>query len=280
EDLGAVPDFVRASLARQGVPGHRVLRWEVENGVFRDPRTYPELSVATSGTHDTSSLATWWSEELDDAGRRALAAVPVFAPLAGAGAFTPAVHAALLDGLYAAGSRLVLLPVQDAYGGRERINTPATVGPANWSYRLPWAIEELAEGAGRSVAARPRDARKGAVRELQVEQRRPRASGPARHEALGTRRAPAGPARNVDDEKACAVVVRVAPHGIEDRERHGTGARPLKADEGQRRGDGVGKPGERGQEVEGWQVGRPGKQRRRWRDGHAPQHEAAAHEIE
>jgi 4-alpha-glucanotransferase len=156
EDLGAVPDFVRASLAGQGVPGLRVLRWEVEDGVFRDPRAYPELSVATSGTHDTSSLATWWSEELDDAGRRALAAVPVFAPLAGAGAFTPAVHAALLDGLYAAGSRLVLLPVQDAYGGRERINTPATVGPANWSYRLPWAIEGLTDEAGRSLAARLR----------------------------------------------------------------------------------------------------------------------------
>src|SRR5262249_29495487 len=28
EDLGIVPEFVRASLARAGVPGFRVLRWE------------------------------------------------------------------------------------------------------------------------------------------------------------------------------------------------------------------------------------------------------------
>lgn len=172
EDLGDVPDFVRASLAGLGVPGHRVLRWEREDGGFRDPRAYPELSVATSGTHDTSSLATWWSDELDEAGRRALAAVPAFAPLAGATAFTPAVHAALLDGLYAAGSRLVLLPVQDAYGGRERINTPATVGEANWSYRLPWTLEELAEEPGQRLAAR--------LRALAARHERlPRAASPA-----------------------------------------------------------------------------------------------------
>jgi len=156
EDLGAVPAFVRDSLARLGVPGYRVLRWEEDAGVFRDPREYPELSVATTGTHDTSTLATWWSDELDHAGRRALAAVPGFAALAGATAFTPEVHETLLDGLYAAGSRLVLLPVQDAYGGRERINTPATVGPANWGYRLPWTLEELTGAPGRELAARLR----------------------------------------------------------------------------------------------------------------------------
>src|SRR5262249_22232301 len=77
EDLGNVPDFVRDSLARVGIPGYRVLRWEDDDGVFRDPREYPRLSVATTGTHDTSTLATWWEEELDDAGRKAVAAVRV-----------------------------------------------------------------------------------------------------------------------------------------------------------------------------------------------------------
>jgi 4-alpha-glucanotransferase len=81
--------------------------------------------------------------------RRALAAVPAFAPLRDAGAaFTPGVHAALLDGLYAAGSRLVVIPFQDAYGGRERVNVPATVGPPNWDYRIPWTVEALAGAEG------------------------------------------------------------------------------------------------------------------------------------
>jgi len=121
--------------------------------VFRDPTSYPRLSVATSGTHDTTTLAAWWSDELGEAGRRALAAVPPFAALCDAGAeFTPAVHAALLEGVYAAGSDLVVIPLQDAYGGRERINVPATVGPQNWGYRMPWTVEELGGGASAAVA--------------------------------------------------------------------------------------------------------------------------------
>jgi len=155
EDLGVVPDFVRASLAHLAIPGYRVLRWEDDAGVFRDPSGYPRLSIATSGTHDTSTLATWWSEELDAAGRQALAAVPAFGPLRDADArFTPGVHAALLDGLYGAASSLVLLPVQDAYGGRERINIPATVGQSNWDFRLPWTARELAGTAGAEVRER------------------------------------------------------------------------------------------------------------------------------
>lgn len=148
EDLGVVPDFVRESLTRLGVPGYRVLRWERDAGVFRDPARYPALSVATSGTHDTSPLATWWEEELDPDARRALASVPSFDALREVGdAFTPAVHAALLRGLYAARSTLVVIPFQDAYGGRERINVPATVAPSNWAYRLPWTVTELSAHA-------------------------------------------------------------------------------------------------------------------------------------
>ena len=152
EDLGSVPDYVRRSLARLGVPGYCVLRWEHAGAVFRDPATYPVDSVATSGTHDTSSLATWWESELDDAGRRGLAATPGFASLSKTQpTFTATVHAALLDGLYAAASDLVVIPFPDAYGGRERINTPATVGRDNWAYRLPWTIEELAGKSGRAL---------------------------------------------------------------------------------------------------------------------------------
>jgi 4-alpha-glucanotransferase len=155
EDLGVVPPFVRRSLTRLGIPGYRVLRWEKDGSTFRDPVGYPALSVATSGTHDTSSLATWWSEELDEVERRSLAQVPVFARLRTASTeFTPAVHAALLDGLYASGSALVVIPMQDAYGGAERVNVPATVGASNWDYRLPWTIDELRASGG--IALRDR----------------------------------------------------------------------------------------------------------------------------
>ena len=48
-----------------------------------------------------------------------------------------------LAALYAAPSRLVIIPIQDLFGWRERINLPGTVGPANWSWRLPLAIEDM-----------------------------------------------------------------------------------------------------------------------------------------
>lgn len=157
EDLGFVPPFVRRSLTRLGIPGYRVLRWEEEGGVFRDPRHYPALSVATSGTHDTTTLAVWWEEDLGERQRRALAAVPAFASLRDAGGrWTPAVRTALLEGLYGAGSELVVLPVQDAYDGRERINVPGTVGASNWAYRLPWTIDELRAGAATACGERLR----------------------------------------------------------------------------------------------------------------------------
>jgi 4-alpha-glucanotransferase len=155
EDLGVIPDFVRASLARLEVAGYRVLRWESDAGRFRDPAGFPACSLATTGTHDTSALAAWWTEELDDVGRRALAEVPGFHPLRTAdGKWTPAVHTGLLEGLYGTGSDLVVLPFPDSYGGRERINLPATVGEANWSYRLPWTLERLEAGTADDLRAR------------------------------------------------------------------------------------------------------------------------------
>jgi 4-alpha-glucanotransferase len=155
EDLGDIPPFVREAMAERGLPGYRVVRWEADGPVFRDPRVFPPCSVATFGTHDTSSLAAWWTDELGDDGRRALAAVPAFARLQDTGAaFTPAVHDALVDGLYAAGSDVALLVVPDLFGETDRINTPATVGDHNWRYRLPWSLEVLAGTAGRDRAAR------------------------------------------------------------------------------------------------------------------------------
>ena len=58
------PTSCAQSLARLGVPGFRVLRWErhwhCEGQPFRDPAGYPAVSVATSGTHDTEPMAIWW----------------------------------------------------------------------------------------------------------------------------------------------------------------------------------------------------------------------------
>ncbi|MEJ7735239.1 MAG: 4-alpha-glucanotransferase, partial [Polyangiaceae bacterium] len=149
EDLGTVPDFVRASLTRLGVPGYRVLVWEKDDTVFRDPKAYPALSVACFGTHDTPPIRAWW-EALTPPER---AAVTRVLPgdgqaLAGEPSFAPAVQSALLEAIAGSGSELSLLLVQDVLASLDRINTPGTVAATNWSYRLPKPVEDLAGDAG------------------------------------------------------------------------------------------------------------------------------------
>ncbi len=58
--------------------------------------------------------------------------------------FTPAVHHALMALVLGARSELVLLLMQDVLGVHDRVNTPSTVGPHNWTWRLPASVESLA----------------------------------------------------------------------------------------------------------------------------------------
>ena len=54
-----------------------------------------------------------------------------------------AMHELLLECLYASGADLLILPVQDVFGWRDRINQPATTGDSNWTWRMPWPCDRL-----------------------------------------------------------------------------------------------------------------------------------------
>jgi len=150
EDLGTVPDFVRGSLARLGIPGFRVLRWErywhSDGQPFRDPGDYPPTSVAVSGTHDTEPMLVWWERASDDE-RQRVNAMPTMQRLTdGHGILTAdaaRVRDVLLEALNASGSMLTLNPVNDVFGWRDRINEPASVSSANWTFRLPWPVDRM-----------------------------------------------------------------------------------------------------------------------------------------
>ena len=156
EDLGTIPDFVRASLAALGVAGFRVFRWERHwhdaGQPFRDPSEYPPLSVAASGTHDTETLAVWWDQAPVEE-RRQVSVLPAIARLSASSGgadlasapYDARVRDVLIEALFASGSDLLLLPVQDVFGWRDRINEPATVSDANWTFRLPWPSDKLDE---------------------------------------------------------------------------------------------------------------------------------------
>jgi 4-alpha-glucanotransferase len=121
EDLGSIPPFVRASMARLELPGLKVLRWERhwdrEDKAPIDPVEFTECSVATTGTHDIEPLAATPEGQTEDQ------------------------RAAVLKSLLSAGSCLTLIPLQDVFGWTDRINTPAVVDDVNWTWRLPWTMD-------------------------------------------------------------------------------------------------------------------------------------------
>ena len=165
EDLGVIPDFVRDSLRRLSVPGCKVLRWErdwhQDGQPFLDPRTFSPVSLAMTGTHDTPTMAEWW-DEAEPAERAAVLTLPslhalVRADMTAAREWDARLRDAMLETAFSAGSDDVFFMIHDLFGWRDRVNTPATVGPHNWTWRLPWPVDvwpEMPEAAARAAWCR------------------------------------------------------------------------------------------------------------------------------
>ena len=141
EDLGTIPAFVGASMKKLALPGYKVLMWEQE-----EPGKWPYLSLATSGTHDTITMATWWESLRYGERRQFLERVPPLRAVAQeyeVDKLVPRVHDALLDALYGAGSELALLPLQDVLGWKDRVNVPGVTSSDNWTWRLPMTLDAM-----------------------------------------------------------------------------------------------------------------------------------------
>ncbi|OIO02719.1 MAG: 4-alpha-glucanotransferase [Elusimicrobia bacterium CG1_02_56_21] len=141
EDLGVIPPYVKEVLAELNIPGYRVMRWEKErDGRYTEPGAYPPVSLATSSTHDNEPLADWW-ETVEDSEKQ------LFWELVSGGTSKPPAFSRarekVLTSLLGAGSRIVILPIQDIFGSRERVNTPGTLDDQNWTYRFPTAAEDF-----------------------------------------------------------------------------------------------------------------------------------------
>jgi 4-alpha-glucanotransferase len=143
EDLGVIPDFVRETMGRLGLPGYKVLPWERDSDFIpRDPRAFPRRSVATWSTHDTAPITQWWYD-LEDWERERIAkldGIPLDA----------AEHdreLALIKLLFSSSSDLTLLLAQEILGDKSRINMPGTVNDTNWTWRMTRPIEELKDDA-------------------------------------------------------------------------------------------------------------------------------------
>lgn len=155
EDLGVVPEFVRESLVRLDIPGYKVFRWERRwhdpGQPFKDPSDYPASAVATSGTHDTEPMVIWW-ENASREEKEAVLAIPSVRERIAADerprmldepGLPHQMREALLESLFASGADILILPIGDVFGWRDRINQPGTIGDDNWTWRLPWPSDRL-----------------------------------------------------------------------------------------------------------------------------------------
>ena len=136
-----IPPFVRETMTRLELPGYKVLPWERdENFIPRDPRAFPELSVATWSTHDTLPITQWWYELADWERERIakLDGIPLDLPEGER-------ELALVRLLFSSRSDLTLLLAQEILGDKSRINLPGTVTSQNWTWRLDRPIEDLLE---------------------------------------------------------------------------------------------------------------------------------------
>lgn len=152
EDLGVVPDEVRANMASLGICGTKVMRWErfwkSDDKRFLFPNEYPLLSMTTLSTHDSTPTAVWWEEDFVEAKE--------YAQQHGWGYQTPLsdkLKFAILYDSHHTGSifhinllneYLMLFPELSWSNPKdERINTPGIVSDLNWTYRFRPSVEEI-----------------------------------------------------------------------------------------------------------------------------------------
>ena len=183
EDLGTVPDGLRARLDAAAVLSTRLLlfeRWP--DGLFRRPGTYPRLALAAFATHDLPTFRGWWEgRDLppEAAAARAHERALLLAALAdrglapaGVDAATtddPAALAALLHAIHqflARGpSALVLASLGDLLAETVQLNHPGMAAEAaNWRHRYRLPMEGLgSDSLARSLTAAIATARAGAM---------------------------------------------------------------------------------------------------------------------
>lgn len=156
EDLGAVPHCVPDVLFKLNILSLRVERWarnwDSPYSPYYEAEDYPRLSVSTTSVHDSSTLLGLWVESGFD---RATYWRHLHLPGEVPDRLTPDVVEQIIRHIFSTNSLFCIPPLQDllAMSARwvpenpeeERINIPGTIGPKNWSYKMPCTIEELSQ---------------------------------------------------------------------------------------------------------------------------------------
>ncbi len=156
EDLGTALPLVRPCLENLGICGTRVMHWERRQDKeksYISPQEFSPISLTCVSTHDSEPLALWWKERTEEA--------LAFAKMKGWDYTTQlssqqreeilwdSHHSASLFHVNSLTEYLAFFPdLIHASEEEERINTPGTYSPKNWSYRMIPSLEELLKHEG------------------------------------------------------------------------------------------------------------------------------------
>ncbi|MFC4486045.1 4-alpha-glucanotransferase [Tepidiphilus baoligensis] len=170
EDLGTVPDELRAALAPKGILSIRLLPFErTGDGEFKSPSSYPRQAVVAIGSHDLPTLAGYWKgtdlsvrqrlgwlteeaqgrlqaerqylrERLLTALAREGLLPPGLEP--SADAMTPSLMLAIHEYVARTPAAVMMVQMEDVFGQTEQVNFPGTSTEyPNWRIKLPVVLE-------------------------------------------------------------------------------------------------------------------------------------------
>jgi 4-alpha-glucanotransferase len=166
EDLGWVPEYVRPHLTDLGIGGFRIPHWDCNEFGHPTPGScFPENSFAAFSTHDHDPLNGIWRGCLEAIRRHRetpgehtgwqangahhtlrilseFAGMPV--PVDGNWLpYTEGVRLRLFKSLLDSNSHNVCFMITELFSIDARINHPGTTGARNWTFRLPWTLDQI-----------------------------------------------------------------------------------------------------------------------------------------
>ena len=156
---------MRPHLQEKEIAGFRICHWEIApDGALISPEKYSYHSFSTFSTHDHPPIPALWEEyrakiasEDSDTRNDAVRNMRVLCQIAqhdlpeqlespaDVPAFNDVTKWNIIDFLFQANSRYCAFMITDILGLPDRFNTPSTVGDHNWTYRLPFTVEEFSD---------------------------------------------------------------------------------------------------------------------------------------
>lgn len=136
EDLGVITDRVDALRKRYGIPGMKVLQFELD----RDDFTIAEIerdSVCYTATHDNDTTVGWFTGSPGDTRSADAIAGTRKAALKATGGSPETIHKDLIQMAFSTDAQLAIAPLQDylGLGSEARMNVPGRPD-GNWRWRV------------------------------------------------------------------------------------------------------------------------------------------------